>query len=118
MVSEKNNKPQSRGALFSSLAALGGVLVASSCCLPILPFVVAGGLAGVSAVFVTLRPYLLVGSILLVAFGFYQSWRAKKCDRRVSRWSTIVLWFSAAVIFTFVFFPQAVANFAANFLAR
>src|SRR5205823_9067082 len=97
MANEKNNKPQSRGALFSSLAALGGVIVASSCCLPILPFVVASGLAGVSAIFVTLRPYFLVGSVLLVALGFYQSWRAKKCARKVSRWSRVVLWFSAAV---------------------
>jgi hypothetical protein len=120
MANEKNdsNKVRPRGGLSSSLAALGGVIVASSCCLPVLPFVVAGGLAGISPVFAALQPYLLAGSILLVAFGFYQSWRAKKCDLRVGRWSRAVLWFSAAVVFAFVFFPQVLANFLANVLAR
>lgn len=118
MATTANTKAQSRGALFSSLAALGGVMLSLGCCLPLLPFVVAGSLAGVSSVFVALRPYALVGSTLLVAFGFYQSWRAKKCNRKVSLWSRFVLWFSAVVIFAFIFFPQAVANFAANLLAR
>jgi hypothetical protein len=64
----------------ASLAALGSVVVASSCCLPLLPFLFAAGAAGTSAFVVRLRPYLLVLSVLLIAFGFYRSWRAKQCN--------------------------------------
>ena len=64
-----------------------------------------------------LRPYLLILSVLLIAFAFYKAWRAKKCDRKPGMVSTVVLWFSAVVVFVFIFFPQVVANFLANALA-
>jgi hypothetical protein len=54
------------------------VIAASSCCLPLLPFLFAAGAAGASAFVAQLRPYLLVLSVLLIAFGFYKSWRAKQ----------------------------------------
>ena len=63
--------------MVASLAALGSVIAASSCCLPLLPFLFAAGAAGTSAFVAQLRPYLLVLSVLLIAFGFYKSWRAK-----------------------------------------
>jgi hypothetical protein len=44
----------------ASLAALGSVIAASSCCLPLLPFLFAAGAAGTSAFVAQLRPYLLV----------------------------------------------------------
>src|ERR1039457_4868830 len=62
--------------------------------LPLLPFLFAAGAAGTSAFVAQLRPYLLVLSVLLIAFGFYKSWRAKQCNCKPSRISTFLLWFS------------------------
>jgi len=64
-----------------------------------------------------LRPYLLVLLVLLIAFGFYKSWRAKQCNCKPSRISAFLLWFSAIVVFVFIFFPQVIANVVANLLA-
>jgi len=114
------NQKSSRGSKsvpFASLAALGSVIAASSCCLPVLPFLFAAGAAGTSAFMGRLRPYLLILSVLLIAFAFYKAWRAKKCDRKPGMVSAVVLWFSALVVFVFIFFPQVVANFLANALA-
>jgi hypothetical protein len=93
------------------------VIAASSCCLPLLPFLLAAGAAGTSAFLIRFRPYLLALSVFLIAFGFYKSWRAKRCNCRPSRVSTFLLWFSAIVVFVFIFFPQVVANLAADLLA-
>ena len=113
----RENKTGTKGAVFASLGALASVVAASSCCLPLLPFLFAAGAAGVSAFVGKLRPYLLVLSVLLIAFAFYKSWRAKQCNCKPSRISTILLWFSAVVVFVFIFFPQVIANFLANVLA-
>jgi hypothetical protein len=109
---------RSKSTAITSIAALGSVILASSCCLPLLPFVLAAGAAGTSAFFLKLRPFLLIASALFVAFGFYQSWRAKQCNCRPNVISRILLWFSAFVVVVFTLFPQAIANFVANFLAR
>ena len=101
-----------------SLAAIGSVLAASSCCLPLFPFMMAAGLAGTSAFLSQVRPYLLVGSILFIALGFYQAWRAKKCRRRTSIVSSVLLWVSAAFVFVSIFFPQIMANLIAGSGAR
>ncbi|HXO31512.1 MAG TPA: hypothetical protein VN901_04160 [Candidatus Acidoferrales bacterium] len=111
------SKSGSRSTVAASLAAVGSVIAASSCCLPLLPFLFAAGAAGTSAFVVQLRPYLLVLSVLLIAFGFYRSWRAKQCNCRPSRISTFLLWFSALVVFIFIFFPQVIANLVAHLLA-
>jgi hypothetical protein len=103
--------------MVASLAALGSVIAASTCCLPLLPFLVAAGAAGTSGFFTQLRPYLLVLSVLLIAFGFYKSWRAKQCNCRPSKISTFLLWLSAIVVFLFIFFPQVVASLLADLLA-
>ena len=113
----ENNKSGSRSTVVVSLAALGSVITASSCCLPLLPFVFAAGAAGTSAFIAQLRPYLVVLSVLLIAFGFYKSWRAKQCNCKPSRISTFILWFSAIVVFLFIFFPQVIANLVADLLA-
>ncbi|HZD06936.1 MAG TPA: hypothetical protein VE176_01745 [Candidatus Limnocylindrales bacterium] len=107
----------SKTTVVASLAALGGVIVASSCCLPLLPFLFAAGAAGTSVFVTALRPYLLALSVLLIVFGFYKSWRAKQCNCMPSRISTFLLWFSAIVVFVFIFFPQVIANLLANLLA-
>src|SRR5215212_10287983 len=107
----------SKSTIAASLAVLGSVALASSCCLPLFPFLVAAGVAGSSAFFVTLRPFLLVGSVLLIAFGFYQRWRAKKCQCKPSLLSAVLLWFSTIVVLVFSLFPQAIANLLADLLA-
>jgi len=116
--SQSPNEPGgARGALVS-IAAIGSVLAASSCCLPVLPFVVAAGFAGGSAFLSAARPYLLGGSILLIAYGFYQASRAKKCNRRPSAVSTIMLWVSTLFVVAAIFFPQVMANVAADLPTR
>src|SRR6266496_416674 len=111
------NSPRSKGTVLASLAALGSVVLASSCCLPLLPFLFAAGTAGTSAFFVKLRPFLLAASVLLIAFGFYQKWRAKQCQCKPNLLSTVLLWFSAIVVLVFILFPQAIANILADLLA-
>jgi cytochrome bd-type quinol oxidase subunit 2 len=100
----------------ASVAAIGSVLAASSCCLPILPFVFAAGVAGSSALLTALRPYLLALSLVLVAYGFYQAWRSKQCQRRPGIFSSLLLWTSAVFVVVSIFFPQVLANAAANLL--
>jgi uncharacterized membrane protein len=114
---QAKNKSGSKSTAVASLAALGTVIAASSCCLPLVPFLFAAGAAGSSAFVKQLRPYLLVLSVLLIAFGFYKAWRAKQCNCRPSRISTFLLWFSAIVVFVFIFFPQVIANLVADLLA-
>src|SRR6266852_4376634 len=114
---QATSKSGSRSTVVASLAALGSVIAASSCCLPLLPFLFAAGAAGTSAFVAKLRPYLLVTSVLLIAFAFYKSWQAKQCNCKSSRISTVLLWFSAIMVFLFIFFPQVIANFLADILA-
>ncbi len=114
---QRRNKSGSGAPWSPASAALGSVIVASSCCLPLLPFLFAAGAAGTSAFVGKLRPYLLVTSVLLIAFAFYKSWRAKQCNCKPSRTSTVLLWFSAILVFLFIFFPQVIANFLADILA-
>jgi len=109
---------RSKRTIAASLAALGSVVLASSCCLPLLPFLFAAGAAGTSAFFVKVRPFLLAASVLLIAFGFYQRRRAKQCKCQPSILSAVLLWFSAMVVLLFILFPQAIANLLANVLAN
>jgi hypothetical protein len=106
----------SRGArvAVSGLAALGSVLAASSCCLPMFPFLLAAGAAGTAAFLSAERPYLLAASILFIASGFYQSWRAKKCYRKPSVLSSVMLWTSTVVVILSILFPEALANAVAS----
>jgi hypothetical protein len=115
----KKNETSSRtkSTVLASLAAVGSVILASSCCLPLIPFLFAAGVAGTSAFFVKLRPFLMGAAVLSLAFGFYQAWQAKKCNCRPSVLSTILLWFSLVVVLVFLLFPQAIANLLANALA-
>jgi hypothetical protein len=100
--------------MLASVGALASVVAASSCCLPLLPFVAAAGLAGSSSLLSTLRPYLLGGSVLLIGYGFYQARRAKQCNCHPSVASTILLWSSAAIVVVMILFPQAVAALLAG----
>jgi len=98
----------------ASVSAVASAMAASSCCLPLFPFAAAAGLAGGSALLVTLRPYLLGASVLLIGYGFYQAMRAKQCNCRPSVISTILLWSSAAIVVVMILFPQAVASLLAG----
>jgi hypothetical protein len=107
-------KPPSKGAFAAAISAVGSVLAAMTCCLPVLPFVLAAGTAG-GAVFLssfirTLRPYLLGLSVLLIALGFYQSRRASQCNCRPSVLSQVVLWASALIVAISILLPQAFAD--------
>ena len=104
--------------LLASFAAVGAAVLASSCCLPLLPFLAAAGAAGSSALFTKLRPFLLLLSIAFVAWGFYQGWRAKKCNCRPSILNTILLWLSAFVVVSFALFPQVIANLMADLATK
>jgi hypothetical protein len=119
MSTEKSSakRPGSGRTVLASLAALGSVVLASSCCLPMFPFVFAASAAGNSAFFAKARPFLLAASVLSIGFAFYQRRRAIQCQCKPSLLSTIVLWFSVAVVLTFLLFPQVIANLVANFLA-
>jgi predicted PurR-regulated permease PerM len=106
-----------RGGL-AGVAAVASVLAASSCCLPIFPFVMGAAFAGGSAFLSAARPYLLAASVLFIAFGFYQGWRAKRCNRRSSAVSAVLLWLSTVFVAAGIFFPQTLANAAANLLVK
>lgn len=112
-----NGTPSSSGGtrtVAASLAAVGSILAATSCCLPLLPFVMAAGLAGTSAFLSEIRPYLMAGSVVFITYGFYQSWHAKRCRRRTSVLASILLWLSAAFVIISLFFPQVMANAVAG----
>jgi cytochrome bd-type quinol oxidase subunit 2 len=100
--------------ILTSLAAVGSVVAASSCCLPLLPFMMAAGAAGGAAFLSAARPYLLGLSVALIAFGFFQASRAKKCQRRPGVVSTVLLWLSAVFVAMAIFFPQMMANMVAR----
>jgi len=115
---EITDPKRGRGTALASLVAIGSVLAASSCCLPVLPFVMAAGLAGGSAFLNAARPYLLGVSVLFIGYGFYQARRARKCQRQPGIISSALLWLSAVIVLFSIFFPQVMANAAADLLAR
>src|SRR5690348_11523731 len=104
-----SRRPRGEHCVFASLAAIGSVVAASSCCWPLLPFVAAAGFAGSSTALSTARPYLLGVSALFIAYGFYQARRTKRCGRRPSVVASLLLWTSAAIVVMAVFFPQVTA---------
>ncbi len=113
-------KPSSKGALAAALSAVGSVLAAATCCLPVLPFVLAAGTAS-SATFLSsfigaLRPYLLGVSVLFIVLGFYQSRRARQCNCKPSILSQVVLWLSALIVAISILLPQAFADLVERLL--
>src|SRR5260370_31031031 len=113
-------KTSSKGALAAALSAVGSVLAAATCCLPVLPFVLAAGTAS-SATFLSsyisaLRPYLLGVSVLFIALGCYQSRRASPCNCKPSLLSQVVLWLSALIVAISILLPQAFADLVERLL--
>jgi hypothetical protein len=104
--------------IIASIAAVGSVVAALSCCLPVFPFLVAAGLAGSSTFLSEVRPYLLMGSIVFIAFGFYKARRAKACHHPRSIIASVLLWVSAGFVLISILFPQVVANAIAGLGTR
>jgi uncharacterized membrane protein YidH (DUF202 family) len=102
------------GSVYSALGAVGSALAASSCCLPLGTFWLAAGTAGASAILDKLRPYLIALSVILIVFGFWQAHRAKKCNRKRSVFSMVLLWSAALFVFVSIAFPQVLADIFAG----
>ena len=98
----------------SALGAIGSILAASSCCLPLGTLWLAAGAAGASALLAELRPYLIALSIGLIVFGFWQARRARKCNQKRSIWSLVLLWSAAVFVFIALVFPQVFAEILAG----
>jgi hypothetical protein len=103
-----------RRVLFAGVGALSAAVAATSCCLPLLPFLAAAGVAGSSAFLARLQPYLLAASVVLIGYGFLQARRAKQCNRRPGIASAILLWTSTAIVGMMLLFPQLLASLIAG----
>jgi type IV secretory pathway TrbL component len=99
--------------LSASVAAILSSLAAVSCCLP-LGFAAALGVGAASAFFVTLRPWLLGLSVVLIGFGFWQQHRAKQCAVRGRLLGQILLWAAVVVVVGMTLFPQQIAGLLAR----
>lgn len=113
-------KSSSKGAIAAAVSAVGSVLAALTCCLPVLPFVLAAGTASSASLLAryvgALRPYLLGVSVLFIALGFYQSSRATRCNCKPSVLSQVVLWLSALIVAVAILVPQAFADLVERLL--
>jgi len=103
-----------RGPVLSSIAAIGSIAAAVSCCLPLGSFAVALGSAGASRIFTPLRPYLLGFSVLALIFGFVQTYGQRKCAVRRHPAVIALLWLAAIVVAGMLIFPQMIAGWLAG----
>jgi len=104
---------ETKGTL-SSLAAVGSVLAASSCCLPLPAVIASAGLAGASGWMNTVRPWLMGGSLVILGWAFWQTYRRTACRRQRSLWSVALLWLSLGIIAVMLLFPQTIAGLLAD----
>jgi ABC-type Fe3+ transport system permease subunit len=94
------------------VAAVVSAVLSMACCLPFaLP--VALGVAGLSVMLDTLRPWLIAASLVLLGVGFVQLYRKRACGRR-SRGSLVLLGIATVIVLSFAFLPQAVATLIAG----
>ena len=105
---------QARGPVVSSIAALGSLVAAMSCCLPVGTFLVAAGAAGAARILNPLRPWLFGVSIAALILGFVQAYGRSHCSLRRNPVSIGLLWISAALVLVLLLFPQAIAGFLAD----
>lgn len=98
----------------SSIVAIGSVLAASSCCLPLGTLWLAAGAAGAGALIDQYRPWLMGLSLALIAYGFFEASRAKKCGRNPGWLSRGLLWFSLIFVGVSLLFPQIFASLLAG----
>src|SRR5713226_5358648 len=105
---------QARGLVMSSIAAVGSLIAAMSCCLPVGTFLVAAGSAGAARILAPLRPWLFAVSIAALILGFVQAYGRSHCSLRRNPVSIGLLWISAALVLVMLLFPQAIAGFLAD----
>ncbi|MGO4880784.1 MAG: hypothetical protein ACLP59_08185 [Bryobacteraceae bacterium] len=91
------------GTLSSSVAAVVSALAAFSCCLPLGPFLLAAGSAGAAGFLLPLEPYLIAFSVLMLAVGFVQAFRARQCGRGRRTLNIIVLLCSTGLVAAMLF---------------
>ena len=97
----------------ASVGAILSSLVSLSCCLP-LGFAAALGAGAASAIFITLRPWLLGLSVVLIGFGFWQQRRATQCTVKGGMIGQVLLWAAVVVVLGMILFPQQIAGFLAD----
>lgn len=96
------------------VAAVVSAVLSMACCLPFaLP--VALGVAGLSVMLDTLRPWLIAGSLALLGLGFFQLSRKRACGRR-SKGSLILFGVATLIVLSFTFLPQVIASWLAGSL--
>lgn len=95
-------------------AAVAAGFAASLCCIgPVLGVLVGAGAAGAAASrLLPWRPYLLVVTLVLLGFAFYEAYRPAPIDcvdgvcapaaRRTARW---LVWLAAILVAVFLAFP-------------
>ena len=103
-----------RGTVLAPLSAIFSAIVAASCCLPLGTFAIAAGFAGAGAFMDSARPYFLGLSLLLLGFGFWQTYGSRSCAVRRSRAAVFTIWFAAGLVLILLLFPQAIAGFLAD----
>ncbi|HET8549260.1 MAG TPA: hypothetical protein VFL57_14700 [Bryobacteraceae bacterium] len=99
--------------MLASVAAVAAAVSAMTCCLPVLPLALAATSAAASAILTSLRPWLLVFSVLLIAYGFFEGRRGKRC-RGSHLAASVLLWISAAIVAVVLLAPDLLADLAAR----
>jgi hypothetical protein len=105
---------QGHGPVAPSIAALGSLAAAVSCCLPAGTFLVASGAAGAARIVNPLRPWLFGVAIVALILGFVQAYGRSQCSLRRNPVSIVLLWTSATLVLLMLLFPQAIAGFLAD----
>lgn len=98
-----------------SLGAIVSAIASMACCLP-LGAAAALGVAGAGIWFQRARPGLFVVSVLLLALGFWQQRRARRCGLGTGPLSVALLWIATAIVAAVFLFPQVLAGILANHL--
>lgn len=110
----KENAPLvGKSGIATPVAAAASALLTLLCCLP-LGFLGAAGAAAAAVAFAALRPWLLLASAALLAFGFYQLYRGARCGVRAGRLRIILLGLATVIFVLVVAFPQMVSGWLAD----
>jgi cytochrome bd-type quinol oxidase subunit 2 len=111
MATPQSSAP-ARGSA-TALAAVGSILAAGSCCLPVGTLLFAAGTAGASAFAETARVWLMPLSAVLLAVAFFQTYGRRNCCR-TPFWAHAILWTSAALVLAMFLFPDWIAVLVAD----
>lgn len=98
----------------AAVGAIGSVIAAATCCIPVGTVVAAAGTAGASAVLDTARTWLMPLSAVLIAVAIWQTYRVKPSTGRRPIAGQFILWGSAAMVAALFLFPQQIALLVAG----